>query len=131
MPATLPIHARHWQPQLGASGEVVHDVDDVEQCLRVILTTPRGADPLRPRFGCDAWEYIDLPVTEARPYLTRAIHEAIDEWEPRAKLVRVQLVDRTAAAGHVGVIVQWRLTVHGGAVTTERNTNFATGDFSR
>jgi hypothetical protein len=41
----------------------------------------------------------------------------------------VQLVDRMAAAGHVGLIVQWRLKIDG-TVGAERSTNFATGDFA-
>jgi len=52
---------------LGAIGEVVQGIADVEQCLGIIVTTPRGSDPLRPTFGADIWRYIDFPISLALP----------------------------------------------------------------
>ena len=45
-----------------AIGRVVMGVDDVDQCIAIILTTPKGTDVLRPTFGTDLWKYIDAPI---------------------------------------------------------------------
>jgi phage baseplate assembly protein W len=42
MPATLPITAQDWQPQLGAEA-IVAGLDDIAQCIRIILETPKAA----------------------------------------------------------------------------------------
>ena len=34
----------HWQLALGGDG-VVQQMADVHQCIRIILTTPKGSDP--------------------------------------------------------------------------------------
>jgi uncharacterized protein len=121
--ALLPIYARHWQPALGSPGEVVAGVDDINQCIKVLLTTPRGSEPLRPRFGCDAWKFLDMPVTEVKPYLVRAIAESLGEFEPRARLVQVRLNGQDAAAGRLGITVVWK------DGTDVRETNLSAGDF--
>ncbi len=59
----------HWQLALGGDGPlngVVQQIADVGQCIRIILTTPKGSDPLRPAFGCDAGNFLDLPLDAAR-----------------------------------------------------------------
>jgi len=44
---------------------------------------------LRPAFACDLWQWIDAPITVARPHLVREIVEAITKWEPRVRLLSV------------------------------------------
>ena len=36
-------------------GKVVKGVDDVDQCIAIILTTPKGTDVLRPTFGTESF----------------------------------------------------------------------------
>lgn len=72
-------------------GQVVTDVDDVEQCIRIILETPRGSDPHRPLFGSLVYQYIDAPINEARPYVVREVFQALRDWEPRIDVVKVTL----------------------------------------
>ena len=100
------IRALHWQPTLNADGEVVEGLADVAQAIRIILTTPKGSDPQRPEFGSDIWQYVDWPVTEARPPIAREVREAIRRWEPRAVLLSV---DVRPANGRLWVQVRWRL----------------------
>ena len=61
-------------------GNVVQGVADVNQCIAIILGTPKGADPLRPTFGADLWQYIDYPIQAAIPAIAREITEAITLW---------------------------------------------------
>jgi Bacteriophage baseplate protein W len=91
--------------QLGLAsgiGAVVQGLDDVSQCISIILTTPKGADPLRPTFGCDLWQFIDTPITLAIPHIVREVTEALTIWEPRIRVISV-----TAALAPNGVNSQY------------------------
>ena len=102
------------QPGSGL-GQVMQGIADVNQCIQIILTTPKGSDPLRPTFGADLWQFIDYPIDAAIPAIVREVTEAITLWEPRVTLVRVTA---GAAAGgtsqsgaHIGINVIWRLSL--------------------
>lgn len=103
-------------------GEVVHDLDDIEQCIAVILKTPRGSVPLRPEFGSAAHNYIDAPFAIAKPNLVREIKLAIELWEPRVKVLSVNIVQQAIA--HLKCVIVWAFT----ADLSERFTSdFALG----
>jgi uncharacterized protein len=110
-----------WEEPGSGIGAVVQGAADVNQCVRVILTTPKGSDPLRPTFGADIWQYIDHPINAAIPAVVREVVEAITLWEPRVALVRVTAIPITSgttqAGAHLKVSVVWRLklTGNGGA----------------
>ena len=110
------IRALHWQPELHADGEVVEGLADVAQAIRIILTTPKGSDPHRPEFGADIWQYIDWPVTEARPQIVREVREAIRLWEPRAEILSVAV---EPGNGRLWIQVRWRLLDGEGEQVTE------------
>lgn len=71
--------------------QLVTDIDDISQCIRIIVSTPKGSDPHRPLFGCDVDQYIDYPINTARPYIVREITDALRAWEPRIKVIRVRV----------------------------------------
>lgn len=83
------ITSAHWQPALGTPGEVVEGLRDIDQAIRIILTTPRGSDPHRPEFGSDIHLYIDWPTSRVVPHLVREAVDAIRRWETRVTLVQV------------------------------------------
>lgn len=94
-------------------GQIVQGTADVDQCIRIILTTPKGSDPLRPMFAADIWQYIDYPINAAIPAIVREVTQAITLWEPRVTLrgVKVQPVtdDSTQSGAHLEVTVSWQL----------------------
>lgn len=96
-----------WQPALGRFGDVVTDAEDIGQCIRIILGTPKGADPLRPEFGSNVWRYLDQPLTTALPHMVREAWGAIEAWEPRAQLVRIT-PSPGEQPGHAVLTVVWR-----------------------
>ncbi len=79
-----------WQPKLGEIGSVVEGVEDINQCIGIILTTPKASDPHRPEFGSDIWKYIDYPVNEAIPNIIREAIDAINTWEPRVEIKSIK-----------------------------------------
>jgi phage baseplate assembly protein W len=109
------ITAAHWQPALGTSGEVVEGLRDIDQAIRIILTTPKGADAHRPDFGSDLHLYIDWPVNRVIPHLVRETVDALRRWETRISVVQVQVLVEGA---QIRVRVQWRVA-NGVAQLTE------------
>lgn len=101
------ITAAHWQPALGTAGGVVEGLRDIDQAIRIILTTPKGSDAHRPEFGSDLHLYIDWPHDRVTPYLVRETVEAIRRWETRVSVVQVQVMIDGA---HITLRVTWRVT---------------------
>ena len=52
--------SKHWQLAPEGSG-VVQGEDDIDQCIRNILSTRKGADVTRPDFGSDHYKWLDTP----------------------------------------------------------------------
>lgn len=109
------IRTTDWSMRLDALagdglGEVVEDFDDVNQCLRIIMTTQPGTDPLRPTFATNVLEFIDKPITFMRPHAVREVTRAITRWEPRVIVTKVS-VEFDAAAGVVVINITWKLNV--------------------
>jgi len=107
-------------------GNVVQGVDDVAQCIGIILTTPKGSDYLRPTFGADIWQYIDFPLPAAIPQIVRELYDAISLWEPRVKLISISAVpalDGTdQGISRMIVTVRWQLALSGGALSSPQET---------
>ena len=126
-PVTLAdIRSADWSLALGAIGEVVQGIADVEQCLGIIVTTPRGSDPLRPTFGANIWRYIDFPISLALPAIVSELTSAITMWEPRAKLVSVTaqpVFDGSSQSGaHLDVTLNWQLNLGAAPATVQTTT---------
>ncbi|AJO78770.1 GPW/gp25 family protein [Pseudomonas sp. MRSN 12121] len=100
------ITAAHWQPALGTSGAVVEGLRDIDQSIRIILTTPKGADAHRPDFGSNLHLYIDWPVNRVTPHLVRETVDALRRWETRISVVQVQVLIEES---QIRVRVQWRV----------------------
>ncbi len=115
------------QPGSGI-GSVVTGVADVDQCIAMILTTPKGTDVLRPTFGTDLWRYIDAPINEAGPAVVREVTQSITQWEPRVKVLSVTATPTaenvTQAGAHVEITVAWQLDL-GGVPSPTRTTTVA------
>lgn len=77
------IKATNWQLSNQTIGQVVEGIDDIRQCIAIILTTTKGSDPMRLLFGSDIWKYIDKPVNTAAANISAEIIDAIGKWEQR------------------------------------------------
>ena len=65
--------------------------DDIEQSIRIILSTAKGERRMRPNFGCDVHKLIYAPNNATTWGL--AIHyveEALGWWEPRIEVTDIQ-----------------------------------------
>lgn len=74
------------------------------QSITDVLTTPIGSRVLRREYGSDLPNIIDRPMNgETVVDIFQATAEAIDRWEPRFDLRRVQIED--PSAGHLTLVL--------------------------
>jgi phage baseplate assembly protein W len=77
------IRATNWQLSNQTIGQVVEGIDDIRQCMGIILTNTKGSDPMRPLFGSDIWRFIDTPINTAVANISAEIIDCIGKWERR------------------------------------------------
>jgi len=94
-----------WSLRVGFLGHLAEGLVDIHQAVRLVITTPKGADPHRPDFGCDAWLWLDAPSGKAIPNVIREIKAALDLWEPRALVQGISA--EQVKPGWVKVRVTW------------------------
>jgi phage baseplate assembly protein W len=85
-----------WRFPIGtdASGSIAlnGDTDELEQAIRLILTTAPGERPMRPAFGCGIYDYVFAPAdatTAGR--LSAEVTRALGYWEPRIDVKSVDV----------------------------------------
>lgn len=83
--------------------------EEVEQSVRLILTTRRGERPLRPKFGAglDRFAFEGLGLT-TQNLIRREVIAALARWEPRAVEPEVTF-QRLPEEGKLLVNVSYRL----------------------
>lgn len=61
---------------------------EIARNVQMLLSTPIGTCPLYRHFGLDV-TYVDYPMDIARNLYTVAVMEAVERWEPRARVTGV------------------------------------------
>ena len=79
-----------------------NETAEILQNVRTILITLIGSVPLSRIFGID-WEHIDSPYPVARALMQSAVIEAIESYEPRARVESVTF-DETVADSMDGIL---------------------------
>lgn len=97
--------SKHWQLAQNGSG-ITQGAEDIDLCIRNILSTRKGSDVLRPEFGSLWFDYIDAPEDVFVPNAVREIVLAVQTWEKRAQ---VQEVTFSGGAPHIAMTVHWRV----------------------
>ena len=80
-------------------------VKSVLQNVAVILATPKGTVPMYRDFGVNT-EFLDLPMPVAKVRMIAEIREAVEAWEPRARVVGVRFSEEAAAEGVLIPVVE-------------------------
>lgn len=81
-----PTDTRNWQVSIADPLAVVEGIDDISQCVYIILTTIPGSDPLRPSFGANVYKYLDRPLAEVKTQIIYEATEAVNKWENRLEV---------------------------------------------
>ena len=106
-------------------------IADVNQSVAIILTTPKGSDPLRPTFAADLWQFIDYPMNSLLAAVVGEVTQALTMWEPRITIVSITaqpVIDNTIQSGaHLDVAVTWKLKLaaNGGGTARRAPLNYA------
>lgn len=86
------------------SGQVIAFEEHLAQSIADILTTPTGTRVMRRDYGSDLPQLIDAPINgETIVDFYQAIAEALDKWEPRFKLTRIEV--EAASAGKLQLLL--------------------------
>lgn len=95
-----------WQLKLNEIGSVSEGIEDINQCIAIILSTQKGYVPHRPTFGSDILKYVDYPINSAKANIIRETVDAITLWETRVNVDSVSVeIDKT----QLKIKVQWSL----------------------
>jgi phage baseplate assembly protein W len=96
-----------------ASGEA-----DIDEAIRLILSTAPGERPMRPEFGCEVHDFAFDTIDAAMiGRVDTAIRDALDRWEPRIELTTVDFDLADVASGRLSITIAYRVR----ATSTERN----------
>ncbi|HLG11880.1 MAG TPA: GPW/gp25 family protein [Dehalococcoidia bacterium] len=81
--------------------------EDIDQAIRIILSTAKGERRMRPTFGCDIHTLVFAPANESTFGLLRYyVEEALGFWEPRID-VREVLIGPDPNEGRVDIMVNY------------------------
>jgi phage baseplate assembly protein W len=110
----------NWSLSLIDPGKVVEGVDEISQCIILIVKTQKGTDPLRPDFGSDLFLYIDKPISEALPKIIKSIVDGINLWEQRVEVTKVSY---SIDIGTTDFIIEWKEKITQQSETTKITVN--------
>ena len=92
---------------------------DVEQAIRIILSTAPGERPMRPEFGCAVHDCVFERIeADTLARIDKAVRVALDRWEPRINIEDIAF--ETRKEGELLVHLRYRLR----ATNDVRNLGF-------
>ena len=99
-------------PRIDAQGGIslTNDRSEIDQAILIILSTSLGQRVMRPTFGCRLHELVFAPndnQTAARA--RRYVEEAIGMWEPRIRIVSVNVGPDPTEASRLLIEVEYQL----------------------
>lgn len=80
-------------------------VKSVLQNITVLMATRKGTVPMYREFGLEM-DYIDKPIEVAKTLMMAEMAEAIEVFEPRAKLLNIDFVSCLDTPGKVVTILE-------------------------
>lgn len=91
------------------SVRLVSGPEELDAAIRMILSTMPGERVMRPEFGCAMWDLVFAPLTASTlGLIEQAVREAVERWEPRIVLERVE-ARADQAIGTVIIEVSYRV----------------------
>jgi hypothetical protein len=89
---------------------LVRGEEDVEQAIKLVLGTAPGERPMRPEFGCAIHDFVfDTIDAELVGKIDTAIRVALDRWEPRIDVLRIDFDLSRTAQGTLLIDIGFRI----------------------
>lgn len=110
-------------PRLDSRGrvELIHQEQDVEEAIQIILKTNVGERPMRPEFGSELFRLVFAPNDAATAGVARRyVHEALNRWEPRIEVLKVMAAPDERYPSVLRISIDYRIR----ATNSERNLVF-------
>ena len=85
------------------------ELRDIDECLRILYTTPAGTQEGDRRLGINVESCLDKPLEVAKALLTAEYVEKTAEFEPRAKVQRVEWMESDAVRGIMSPKVVYKI----------------------
>ncbi len=90
--------------------EMVSEGEDIKQSLEIILSTSVGERTMLPRFGCNLNDYLFKEISTTRSnFIKELVRSAITNYEPRIKLLAVNLDQSKYLDGIIDVQVRYEV----------------------
>lgn len=84
---------------------------DIEESIRIILTTAPGERVMRPDFGCGIHEFAFATIDMTTLNLVEStVEEALIEWEPRIEVLDVAASTEHLQDGRLDIRIDYRVT---------------------
>ena len=99
-------------PKTDAQGGIAltNDRSEIDQAIHIILSTSPGQRVMRPNFGCRLHELVFAPNdSETAADARRYVEEAIGMWEPRIRVVKVDVGPDPNAANRLLIEVEYQI----------------------
>jgi Bacteriophage baseplate protein W len=107
-------------PQVNSRGGISlsRDARDIDEAIRIVLSTMKGERPMRPTFGSDIHLLVFAPNNASTAStLSRYCEEALAMWEPRIDVLSVNVDTNVENEGVMLVNIRYRIR----ASNDERN----------
>lgn len=102
------VTTKNWQHKLGSIGEIVTEIEDIEQCFDTIFKTRKGSVVLNPNLGWDMLKYLAKPLNNKLTAKMRVeLMRELNLQEPRANVKNILFDTTNFAEGHLSVTIQY------------------------
>ncbi len=98
--------------RVDARGQIalVSGNEDIEQSIRIILSTRPGERVMRPTFGCRAQELLFEPRSAATASLLQEyVYQALRIWEPRIEVRQVRVINDDGQPGTLLAEIEYEI----------------------
>jgi len=98
--------------QVNSRGEIalVSGAKDIDQSIRIILGTRPGERVMRPTFGCKAHDLLfEVRDATTASLLKKYVLDALNFWEPRIQVLRVDVLIDDDMDGALQVEIQYEI----------------------
>lgn len=83
---------------------------DIEQSIRIILSTAPGERVMRPEFGCGIHDYVFATIdTTTLNLIAEDVETALARWEPRIEVLSIDAEMADSARGRLDVEIEYRV----------------------